>query len=472
MRALRWILWIGAVVVIVAGLAIAAGAMWLNTFIHSESFRHEVEMRAGQSLGGTVQIQSIDFDVFNGVKLQGLVTQIDASHVGGQGALQANVQKVNCTYAWKELFSRRLKLTGVTLDEPQIVLTKQPTAPLAPTEASPGTAVTPGNPTPTTLSGSVPATASGTSAGSPAPEPKPAMPFQFILDRAKINNGSVSLRDVNGAPMVDLHGVEVAANTSGYYDGKDVTGTVKIAEAILPSGLKITNFSTPVLYRIGVVEAKPFSASAFGGNIAGGYQLGSINPSVLDLNATGFDVAQLTAATKSNSPAKLSGSLDLQSKWRGIETGDLNGEGDAQLTKGKIEGVKILHDLSQILRVKELDEPIITKAQTHFVVKDKQTNFIGLELNSPIFKITGNGVVAFDGRLDANLVLILTREAMAKLPKEAAASFVQQSDGTGSIAFRVYGTTSRAETDLATRLLMQNTQIKNVINKALNKFFH
>ncbi len=44
--------------------------------------------------------------------------------------------------------------------------------------------------------------------------------------------------------------------------------------------------------------------------------------------------------------------------------------------------------------------------------------------------------------------------------------------GTVSIAFQVTGTTANPQTDLPTRLLMQNTQIKNVINKALNKFFH
>ncbi|MGB8296066.1 MAG: AsmA-like C-terminal region-containing protein, partial [Polyangia bacterium] len=131
-----------------------------------------------------------------------------------------------------------------------------------------------------------------------------------------------------------------------------------------------------------------------------------------------------------------------------------------------------LHDLSQILRVKELDAPVITQAKTHFVVQNRQTKFIGLQVDSPIFQITGDGTIDFNGNLNANLVLVLTRDAMAKLPKAAADSFVQQQDGSGSIAFQVTGTTSDPRTDLAARLLMQNTQIKNVINKALNKFFH
>jgi hypothetical protein len=106
------------------------------------------------------------------------------------------------------------------------------------------------------------------------------------------------------------------------------------------------------------------------------------------------------------------------------------------------------------------------------VVQNRQTRFIGLQVDSPVFQITGDGTVDFNGNLNANLVLVLTRDAMGRLPKQAAASFVQQQDGTGSIAFKVTGTTNNPKTDLPTRLLMQNTQIKNAIDKALNKFFH
>jgi len=446
MRSFRWIIITVAGVAGLAVLAIAVGVLWLNTFIHSDAFKTEVESRASQSVGGPVQIQSIDFDIFHGIKLQGLVTQIDPSHAGGQGALKIQVASVNCSYSWSDLFLRRLRLTGVTLDQPQIVLTKQATAP-APAQPLPG------------------GPDSGATAG-----PGTAMPFQFVLDRAKVNNGSVSIQDATGTPMVGLQGVNAEANTSGYYNGGNVTGTLRIADATA-SNLHVTAFSTPFTYGSGAIQAKSFDASAFGGNIGGDYQMDGSGPSILNLNARGFDVAQLTAVTVSNSSAKLSGLLDLQSKWRGAETGVLNGEGDAQLTNGKLDGVKILQDLSGILKIKELNAPVITQAKTHFVVWNQQTKFIGLQLNSPIFQITGDGTVDFNGNLNANLVLILTRDSMAKLPKEAAASFVQQQDGTGSIAFQVTGTTANPQTDLATRLLMQNTQIKNAINKALNKFF-
>ena len=447
MRSLCWLIITGAVVVGLAVLAIAIGSIWLNSFIHSAAFKTEVESRASQSVGGPVQIQTIDFDILHGVKLQGLVTQIDPAHAGGQGALKVQVASVNCTYSLMDLLSRRLRLTGITLDQPQIVLTKQATAapPAQPRVGGPD---------------------SGTTAG-----PGTALPFQFVLDRAKISNGAVSIQDASGTPTVNLKGLNTVANTAGYYDGRDVTGTIKIGE-VVASNMVVKNFSTPFTYHANYLAAKPFEATSFDGNISGAYLMDGTGPSVLDLNAKGLDVAQVTAATSSGSSAKLSGSLDLQSKWRGAETGDLNGEGDAQLTSGKLEGVKILKDVGSILRINELNAPTITKAQTHFVVGNRVTTFNGLQLDSPLFQITGNGTVGFNGALDADLVLILGREVMGKLPKEFANSFVQKQDGTGSISFHVTGTTNDPKTDLLQRLLMQNTQIKNEINKALNKFFH
>src|SRR5471030_2209852 len=103
MFSVRSILITVAVVVVLAVLAIAAGTVWLNTYIHSDAFKIEVAARAGQSLGGTVQIGKVDFNIFSGVKLQGLDYQVDPNRVSGPGTLQVKVAGVDCAYAWKEL---------------------------------------------------------------------------------------------------------------------------------------------------------------------------------------------------------------------------------------------------------------------------------------------------------------------------------------------------------------------------------
>ncbi|HEX4140114.1 MAG TPA: hypothetical protein VHY09_07180 [Candidatus Methylacidiphilales bacterium] len=452
MRSIRWLIITGAVVIGVAVLAIAVGAIWLNSFIHSPGFKDEVESRASASIGGPVQVASIDFDVLHGIKLKGFVTQIDSNHTGGQGALKVNVAQVNCTYSLWDLLARKLRLTGVILDQPQITLTKQPTEPMQTSaQSSPGSGGT--------------STASGSSSGSL---------FQFVLDRVKINDGTVTLLDAGGANTATLQGINASADTAGYSDGKDVTGSLKVAK-VTSSNMQVTDFSTPFTYHTNYLAAKDFSATAYSGDLKGDFLMdGSAGPSNLTLNGNGLNVEQLTAATTSASSAHLTGSLDFQSKWRGIETSASNGEGDAQMSGGKLQGVKILDDIASVLKINELKDPVISKAVTHFTVHDRQVDFNGLQVTSQVFSITGHGTTGFDGSLNADLVLILTSDAMSKLPKQLAQAFVQQSDGTGTIGFKVTGTTSNPSTDLPQKLLMQGAQkqIKNELNKALNKFFH
>jgi hypothetical protein len=132
----------------------------------------------------------------------------------------------------------------------------------------------------------------------------------------------------------------------------------------------------------------------------------------------------------------------------------------------------LLQELAGILRVNELNAPILRKVQSHFQVANGQTRFTGLQLDANVFQMTGDGVIGADGGLDANLVLILTRDSMGRIPREVLNFFVQQQDGSGSVGFHLGGTIDHPQTDLATRILLNGAGMKNVISKALNKFFH
>jgi uncharacterized protein involved in outer membrane biogenesis len=297
MRSYRWLIITGAVVIGVAAIAIAVCAISLNSFIHSPGFKTEVESRASASVGGPVQIESIDFDVLHGIKLKGLVSQIDSNHTGGQGALKLNAAQVNLTYSLWDLFAGKLRLTGVVLDQPQITLTKQPTQAMQPAPASSGGSSTSGS------------TTSGSSSGSP---------FQFVLDGAKINNGTFTLLDASGANVAALTGVDASADTTGFSEGKDTTGEVK-ATQVNASGLQITDFYTSFTYRTNYLASKQFTATAYSGTLKGDFLMdGSAGPSTLSLNGNGLKVEQIAAA--SGSTSHLTGLLDFQSKWRSIET--------------------------------------------------------------------------------------------------------------------------------------------------------
>jgi hypothetical protein len=455
MKAWRWMLIPVGVFVMLLFLGIAVGPIWLNTFIHSEAFKQEVETRAAQSLGGTVEIDSIDFSILSGVKLHGLVTQLDAAHADGQGGIAARIEQVNCSYSLWQLLQRRLALTAVTLDKPEIILTRQPASEVQP----------PASANPPAVGGATPTTTPTTPGGS-------AAPFEFVLEALRVNDGSLSVRDATGTSIAELHGIQVAAKTAGFVEGQDITGRIKIDQVTLPPNVMITSFSTPFTYRPGAAEAKPFDAAAFNGWLAGDYVLGSTGPSLLEVNAKGLDVAQLTQALSPSSPGKLSGSLDVQSKWRGVETGQIDGEGDAQLYGGKLEDMPLLHELAGALRVKELESPSLKQAQSHFQVAGGRTHFTGLQIDAGIFQMTGDGTLFPGGGLSADMVLIFTRDSMSRIPKEVAMFFVQRQDGSASIAFHLGGTVDHPQTDLATRVFLQAAPVKNALNKALDRFFH
>ena len=450
MRVFRWLLIVVGLVAVLIALGITLGGIWLNTFIHSADFRHEVEARATQTVGGPVQIREINFDFLRGVKLRGVVTQMDAAHLGGSQDLSAQVETVDCTYSLSDLLHKRLKLTGVTLEKPQIILTRQILAPASRVEAP-----------------------SSTSTSADQAALSQSAPFQFILERAKIHDGSLSIHNRDGVPVIVLNGVDGEAETSLYYEGKDITGKVKIADLAFPN-FHLTDVTTPWVFdpHGNFVTTKPMEASGFGGRLAGDFILDGTGPSVLDINVNGLDAALVGRTFQPESAIRLSGSLDGQSKWHGVESGHALGEGDLQLSGGKLQGVRLLQQLSDILRVRELAEPKLNTVHTHFEVADGRTRFTGLQADGGTFQMTGDGVIGAGGALDAHMVLILSADAMARLPREAAAFFVQQPNGSGSIAYHLGGTISNPQTDLGTRILMQGAAVKNVISNAINRFFH
>ena len=185
--------------------AVGPGTVWLNSFIHSDAFRHEVETQAGQTLGGSLEIKQIDFSIWSGITLSGLAAKLNPD----QGTVVAQVESVNCSYSYLALLSRRLELDGVTAIKPQIVLTQQPPSTVAML------------PTPPPVTKSAPS-AQQTQSGKTSP-------FEVILETAKISDGHLSICDSTSATKADLQGVQLNARTGGYYEGKDVTGTLRIA---------------------------------------------------------------------------------------------------------------------------------------------------------------------------------------------------------------------------------------------------
>jgi hypothetical protein len=334
---------------------------------------------------------------------------------------------------------------------PQIVLTQQ--SPSSITTPQPPDVAETGNPSPDQAQ-------SGKTA-----------PLQFSLDSAKIINGDLSVKDVAGATKADLQGIHVNANTSGFFAGKGITGSLSVATIALPKNLNLTDFSTQFTYLDGAVEAKPFAATVFSGKLTGDFKLDPASPSLLTVNATGIDMAQAGQAANPSSPTKLSGSLNLQSTWHSVETAQLYGEGDAQITGGKLEGVTILNELSTAFRLKEMSDPVLESVTVHFNVAKGTTRFSNLDVKSTIFEMTGYGVIDPQGGLSADMALILNPDAMNQIPRIATSAFTKNADGGGSIPFHLSGTVANPQSDAMTKLFIGGSKVNKTLEKTFNNLF-
>ena len=155
-------------------------------------------------------------------------------------------------------------------------------------------------------------------------------------------------------------------------------------------------------------------------------------------------MTQVGQAATPHSPTKLSGLLDLQSKWNEAETGNPAGEGNLQISDGKLEGVDILHDLSSAFNLPEMSDPEIKSVTAHFRVANKTTSFDNMHLISTTFEMSGKGTIDPNGNLAADMVLTLHADAFSRIPPIATGFFTKLPDGGGSIPYKLGGTGAEA----------------------------
>jgi hypothetical protein len=433
------------ILLLVAGLAI--GGLWIKSLIHSDAFRHELETRAGDQLHGTVEIQQIDWNSWNAFTLDGLATKF----VTEQGTIVTQVESVRCDYSLTALLKQRVYLHGLTITKPHITLTQEP----------PPSVTTPPPPAPVKPDTATPAEAqSGNTA-----------PIHFMMEVAKVIDGEITIKDTNGADKADLQGVQVTTDAGGYFIGKDATGNLSIATIALPQNISFTDFSTPFTFRDGAYSASGIKGNAFSGQFTGAYKLEPGAASLLAINATNIDMAQVGQAAKPGAPTRLSGTLALQSTWNAVETGKLTGQGAAQIVNAKLMGDPLINELADAFRVPEMHDPDLSSIVVLFQVANGSTHFNNLKILSASFEMSGSGDIDPQGNLAADMLLTLHADAYAKIPPIAKTAFTQLPDGGGSIPFTLSGTTDHPQADSLTKAFISGSKVQQAIKNTLDKLF-
>lgn len=452
MRMVRYLAVIPAFLALVGALSIAGATFWLNSFIHSEAFRHEVEARVSAWSGRPVEVRRIGWDLVRGMRLEGLKLNVDAAMVGGVGLLRVTVPEVDCHWSWSEVLHRRLELTQLTVKKPEILFSRErevinfppadkeeTTAAASPVMAKPG--------------------ATGRE-----------ISFQMNLSRVKITGGSFVLQAAGGASVVQLQGLRVVINTNGNDWLRGASGNIGIAQVNLAGGVEAHDFKTPFGWGTGGGSAGPFEAKVFGGHVQGLFRGSALEAPVLEVHGNGLQMGELAKHLAPDAPGLWSGSLDFQSRWGGVEAGEPTGGGDVEVIDGKLAGMPILEEASQVLGLGELAAPRFSTLRAHFTAVNRQAQFTGVEIDSKLFQVTGSCTAGLDKSLNGDAVLMLSPEMMQRLPGEMGPVFALRPDGSGSIGFHIGGTWSEPETDFPAQLMTQGRLMRGAISKQLDRF--
>ena len=107
-----------ALVVALAGLAVVGGLLWLRTPWGNEFVRGQIESRLDAALQGSVRLGRVEGDVLTGLALHDLVIEDE------DGGLLLRAERARARYSLRPLFDRRIAVDEVQLLRPEIRLVR------------------------------------------------------------------------------------------------------------------------------------------------------------------------------------------------------------------------------------------------------------------------------------------------------------------------------------------------------------
>ncbi|HJR53038.1 MAG TPA: translocation/assembly module TamB domain-containing protein [Gemmatimonadota bacterium] len=120
MRILSKVLFVVALLVALAGLAIVGGMLWLQTRWGGEFVRGQIETRLGDAVHGTVRLGRVRGSILTGVTIDDLVIEDE------DGVAFLRVGTVRASYRLAPLLDKRIAVDRVLLVRPEIRLIRGP----------------------------------------------------------------------------------------------------------------------------------------------------------------------------------------------------------------------------------------------------------------------------------------------------------------------------------------------------------
>jgi type II secretion system protein N len=459
---------------LVAILGIAGiGILSANLYIQSKPTQQKIERKLSGTLRLPLEIQRTSLTPWGGLSITG-ITVPQSPAVGGNFL---DAQECSIHFQFFPLFRRKLVIDQILLDEPKVVWVQNAsgrwaypwtatTAPLP--EPAPGP-VQPPAPVETPSESPAPEPPPVAPSVSPVPEP-PAVsppppvirlpveagrPFEIVLSRLKIENGSFDFSDAAGRRVALFTDVDVEVPTAkpDFVEGTANCEKISFRDCAFVEELK-THFS----YSKERLALSDLKARLADGTVNGTLEVKTSvpkSPFTADVKFEKVDLNRLIAEAGgpwNQADGSLSGFLDIYG-----QAGDVNsitGSGRLEMTNGQVNQFQVLQMLGKVLQIEELSQLDLQRASASWRIENGVIRVDQLVLQSANLRLTAQGTVQLNGQLDLNANLAINRKISRQLPDFIEANFkpVENSD-LRALDFKIFGTTSKPRTDLGTRVL-------------------
>jgi uncharacterized protein involved in outer membrane biogenesis len=428
MKAIKILLVLVAVVVAI----LVAGLLYVNHYIQRPEFKQKMLSVARKALRTDIQVKELKVSIFTGAELEGVAI---ANPTGFAGNL-LTAKSFRLHYKLLPLLRKRVQIATISLQEPTIVLARNAKNEWN-YERFTGEKAT-------------------TAPAVPA-EPKSVGGMEVAIDRVLLGNSTVTMRDEAGKEMLKITGADFSTTVNLTGSRMDGQGELKIAAVNIANSLTLRSLAAPVALQGETIKLAPLTGKLAGGDITGDatLRLDKGDLYAANLQVKDADVKRLLQEAGVSRLVMASGKLHLNASVTGkggMET--IVGTGSADVANGVLLEMPLQDIVAALLQVPELREIKFDECRMEFSISNNVMQTPVIKLSSPRVRVTGSGSVSLaDYTLNHRLTLLLSKETLARAPKEIVEVFEEQPDGFYAIHFKVTCPYDSPKTDLGQRLL-------------------
>ena len=417
------------VLLFVAGFGYAA---YLLHSLNTPEFKKTLLERAKATVGTDVQVKEMDISILSGVTLKGVTIANPAPFPGNLLTADAFVLR----YRLRPLLSGRLEVERLALERPVVALAMDSRGAFNYEKLAGGAKAAP-------------------SKGSPASGPAAASPIELILKKLAVDNAEILMQDATKAPLMKVQDFDLDSAFKVVGAAAQGSGTARIATLSLADLMFVRGISAPIEMSKESVKLAPIRATLAGGTLGGDVKVNLKDGFryVASLDVKGAQVQKLLEEAKS--ARAVSGTLLAQASVEG--SGGLptmKGKGRAEIADCKVSNMPVFGVVAAALRVPALSSPSFDQCLVEFTLGASRLQMTMISLKGKQMQLTGRGTTDLDTySLDYDLNLALGTETLDKVPvRELKAAFKDRGDGFSAMDFKVTGTSTAPQTDLASRV--------------------